>query len=124
VEGRTSVTRLLLASLALAAAAAVLVSGCSSTDAIFPAVHDMPAPRPDAPLTADEVKQATDSLITQRDNLTTEVQTPAPPAAAAKTATAATSKAAPPRKRPFVPQAAPQNAAGASTQTAGAEAKP
>jgi len=123
------VTRLLLASLALAAATAV-VSGCSSTDAIFPAVHDMPAPRPDAPLTADEVKQATDSLITQRDNLTTEVQTTAPPAAAAKTgtaaktATAANSKAAPPKKPPFVPQAAQQNAPGAGTQTAGAEAKP
>ena len=116
-------TRLLLASLALAAATAV-VSGCSSTDAIFPAVHDMPAPRPDAPLTADEVKQATDSLITQRDNLTTEVQTTAPPAAAAKTATAANSKAAPPKKPPFVPQAAQQNAPGAGTQTAGAEAKP
>ena len=126
-------TRPLLASLALAAAAAVLVSGCSS-DAIFPAVHDMPALRPDAPLTADEVKRATDSLIIQRDHLTTEVQTAAQPVPAAKTVagakttagdkTAANAKTAPPKRPPLVPQAAPQNAAAASTETAGAETKP
>ena len=29
----------------------------------FPAVHDMPAPRADTPLTPDQVKQATDDLI-------------------------------------------------------------
>ena len=78
-------TRLLLAGLALASATAFLVAGCS-TDTIFPAVHDIPAPRPDAPLTAEEVKQATDSLITERDHLSTETQTAARPAPVAKTA--------------------------------------
>lgn len=52
--------------LALAAALALLVAGCSEIG--FPAVHDMPAPRADTPLTPDQVKQATDDLISQRDH--------------------------------------------------------
>ena len=152
VDDRTSVTRLSLASLALAAATALLVGGCSSsTDPIFPAVHDMPAPRPEAPLTADQVKAATDDLITQREHLSTEVQTaaqPVPPAkiadtktadaktADAKTANAKTAntktadtKTAPPKKPPLVPQAAPDTTATATptppaAQTAGAYSKP
>jgi len=147
VDGRTSGTRLSLASLALAAATALLVGGCSSsTDPIFPAVHDMPAPRPEAPLTADQVKAATDDLITQREHLSTEVQTaaqPVPPAkiadtktADAKTANAKTAntktgdtKTAPPKKPPFVPQAASDTTATATptppaAQTAGAYSKP
>jgi len=142
VDDRTSVTRLSLASLALAAATALLVGGCSSsTDPIFPAVHDMPAPRPEAPLTADQVKAATDDLITQREHLSTEVQTaaqPVPPAKIADTKTANTktansktadTKTAPPKKPPFVPQAAPDTTATATppppaAQTAGAYSKP
>ena len=34
----------------------------------------MPAPRADTTLTPDEVKQATDNLINQRDHLSTEAQ--------------------------------------------------
>ena len=142
VDGRASVTRLSLVSLALAAATALLVGGCSSsTDPIFPAVHDMPAPRPEAPLTADQVKAATDDLITQREHLSTEVQTaaqPAPPAKIADTKTANTktantktgdTKTAPPKKPPFVPQAAPDTTAAATptppaAQTTGAYSKP
>jgi hypothetical protein len=126
VDGRSSVTRLLLAGLALASATAFLVAGCS-TDTIFPAVHDIPAPRPDAPLTAEEVKQATDSLITERDHLSTETQTAARPAPAAKTAaqTAANTKTGTPKKPPVVPRAAAVGPAGADgTLTAGAETKP
>jgi hypothetical protein len=133
VDGRTSVTRLMVASLVLAAAT-LLVGGCSET--IFPAVHDMPAPRPDAPLTADQVKAATDDLITQREHLSTEVQTasqPAPPAKIGDTKTAntktANTKTPPPKKPPFVPQAAPDTTATATpttpaAQTAGAYSKP
>jgi hypothetical protein len=151
VDGRTSVTTLSLASLALAAAT-LLVGGCSSsTDPIFPAVHDMPAPRPEAPLTADQVKAATDDLITQREHLSTEVQTaaqPAPPAKTAGTKTAGTktagtktantktvnaktadTKISPPKKPPYVPQAAPDTTATVTptppaAQTAGAYSKP
>lgn len=123
-------TRLLLAGLALASATAFLVAGCS-TDTIFPAVHDIPAPRPDAPLTAEEVKQATDSLITERDHLSTETQTAARPAPVAKTAaktaanTAANTKTGTPKKPPVVPRAAAVGPAAADgTLTAGAETKP
>jgi hypothetical protein len=146
VDGRTSVrrlsvTRLSLASMAVAAAT-LLIGGCSSsTDPIFPAVHDMPAPRPEAPLTADQVKAATDDLITQREHLSTEVQTasqPAPPAKIADTKTAnaktgnaktANAKTSPPKKPPLVPQAAPDTTATATStppaaQTAGAYSKP
>jgi type IV pilus biogenesis protein CpaD/CtpE len=120
------VTRRLLAGLALAGAMAFLVAGCS-TDTIFPAVHDLPAPRPDAPLTAEEVKQATDSLITERDHLSTEMQTAARPAPAAKTEakTAANTKTGTPKKPPAVPRATAVGPAAADgTLTAGAETKP
>jgi type IV pilus biogenesis protein CpaD/CtpE len=111
-----------LAGLALASATAFLVAGCS-TDTIFPAVHDIPAPRPDAPLTAEEVKQATDSLITERDHLSTEMQTAARPAPAAKTA--ANAKTGTPKKPPAVPRATAVGPAAADgTLTAGAETKP
>jgi hypothetical protein len=48
------------------AAAAVLVSGCSS-GSVFPAVNDMPAARTEMKLTPDQVKQTTDDLISDRD---------------------------------------------------------
>ena len=47
-------------------AAAVLLSGCAS-DTTFPAVHDMPAARSESKLTPDQIKQATDELISERD---------------------------------------------------------
>ncbi len=72
VTGQGSVTRL-LGLLAIAAAVAFLVSGCSETN-FFPAVHDMPAPRADTPLTPDQVKQATDALVSERDHLNTGAQ--------------------------------------------------
>jgi hypothetical protein len=87
-----------LGALAIAAALALLTSGCSEIG--FPAIHDMPAPRADAPLTPDQVKQATDDLISQRDHLSTEAQANAQ-------ANPATGTAAP-----------------AATQTAGAQSKP
>ncbi len=66
------VAKLALATLALTASVAFLVSGCS--EVVFPAVHDMPAARTDATLTPDQVKQATDDLISERNHLSTEAQ--------------------------------------------------
>jgi hypothetical protein len=65
------------------------LAGCA-VEAGFPAVHDMPTPRAETTLTPDQIKEATDSLISQREHLSTEAQagaqpvqtaaTPAPPA--------------------------------------------
>ena len=52
----------------VSAAAAILLSGCTSDNA-FPAVHDMPAARSETKLTPDQVKQATDDLISDRDRI-------------------------------------------------------
>ena len=57
-------------------AAAVLLSGCAS-DSTFPAVHDMPAARSETKLTPDQIKQATDDLITERDRTEAQAATPA-----------------------------------------------
>lgn len=92
------------------------VAGCSpgaDYPSLFPAVHDMPPPRADAPLTPVQVQQATEDLITERDRLTAEAQ-------------AADQKGA----EANAPQAAKYGAAGQAaagtngvTQTAGADSK-
>jgi len=56
-----------------AVAAAFLLPGCSS-DSAFPAVHDMPAARTETKLTPDQIKQATDDLISQRDKTEANAQ--------------------------------------------------
>jgi hypothetical protein len=114
VNGERSVTRLGLGTLAIAAALAFLVSGC--TEALFPAVHDMPAPRADTPLTPDQVKQATEALASERDHLTTQALPNGQPGTAAGAAGAAQQK--PP------PSTQPATAASGATQTAGADPKP
>jgi hypothetical protein len=84
---RSFLTTLMLAG--FAAAACLLVAGCSpgvDYPSIFPAVHDMPAPRADTPMDADQVQQATEDLITERNHLEAQQQgsgqakTTAPPA--------------------------------------------
>jgi hypothetical protein len=95
--------RRVLGSVAITAAVAFLVSGCSEIG--FPAVHDMPGPRTDTTLTPDQIKQATDDLITQRDHL----------------------QAIPGVPPPTIPEpekTSMQPAAPAATQTAGADSKP
>ncbi len=72
LNGYGCTLRRTLGPLAVAAALALPVSGCS--DLSYPSVHDMPAPRADTTLTPDEVKQATDNLVNQRDHLSTEAQ--------------------------------------------------
>jgi hypothetical protein len=64
--------RRVLGPLAVAAAVSVLVSACSEFG--FPSVHDVPAPRADTTLTPDQVRQATDDLIDERDHLSTEAK--------------------------------------------------
>ena len=89
-----------LAALAVGAAALFLVAGCSSssTPSLFPAVLDSPAPREERPLSPDQVKQATDNLIAERNRLCTEAAANGNPAAG--------------------------NCAAAPAQTAGGAAKP
>jgi hypothetical protein len=63
-------------------AAGIPLSGCAS-DSVFPAVHDMPAARSETKLTPEQIKQATDDLISDRDR--TEAQA-SPPATTGSTA--------------------------------------
>lgn len=59
---------------AVGLAAMFLVAGCSSssTPSLFPGVLDTPPPREQAPLSPDQVKQATDNLIAERNRLCAE----------------------------------------------------
>jgi len=93
------------------AVAAVLLSGCSS-DSAFPAVHDMPSARTETKLTPDEVKQATDDLISDRDR--TELKAGAAQPAAAPNAPATTGSI--PQKKSAAPAqpAAQQSSSGIS----------
>ena len=84
-------------------AAAVLLSGCAS-DSSFPAVHDMPAARSESKLTPDQIKQATDDLISQRDKTESNAQGNAQPV---------TTGSIPPKKSAAsAPPAAQQSSSG------------
>jgi hypothetical protein len=74
------------------------------TPTLFPAVHDMPPPRTDAPLNPVQVQQATEDLISERDHL--NGGTPGPGTAA----------------KPARVQAVSQTTAGGSATTAGGQA--
>jgi hypothetical protein len=130
VNDRGRSTRLSLAILAIAVSVAFLVTGCAEIG--FPAVHDMPAPRADTTMTPDQVKQATDDLVTERDRLNTgsvpNAQAAVPNNAAptkkrALAAKAAAAKAAA-AKAPAAAQNAPPAPAPDAAVTAGAYAKP
>jgi hypothetical protein len=72
VQSRPTTILRVLAASALALTLCGALSACSpgvEYPSIFPAVHDMPPPRADAPLDADQVQQATEDLITQRNHL-------------------------------------------------------
>jgi hypothetical protein len=83
----------------VAAAALILVAGCSSASApnLFPAVLDSPAAREDKPLSPDQVKQATDNLIAERDRLCAEAATNGNPAAGNCAAAPAQTAGGPPK---------------------------
>jgi hypothetical protein len=58
-------------------AACFVLSACSpgaDYPSLFPAVHDIPPPRSDAPLDRNQVQQATEDLISARDRLSAEAQ--------------------------------------------------
>jgi len=129
---RHRVTKRLLA--AAAVIATVALAGCSpgmDYPSLFPAVHDMPPPRADTTMDADQIQQATETLISERNRLSAEAQAAAqdktkaptgsatakkPPAASARAGSAATSTAA--------ATAAPGTAGAADTPAAAAQAKP
>jgi hypothetical protein len=113
-DGR--IARFSLGTVVIAAAVALLVSGCSEVG--FPSVHDMPAPRTDTTLTPDQIKQATDDLVSERDRLNTG-SVPGGHPAAPDNATAA-KNASPPAARPAAQGATAPDA----PVTAGAYAKP
>jgi hypothetical protein len=132
VHRRASVATRVFAAAVLAAALAVGVSGCSpgaDYPSLFPAVHDMPPPRADTPMDPDQVQQATEDLITERNHLSSETQG----GGQAKDATAPAANAAnPPAKKSQSAatgtkssgaSGATQGAPASSTQTAGAETK-
>lgn len=64
----------LVAVLALIAPAALGMAGCSpvSYPSLFPAVEETPPARADTPLDANQVQQATEDLITDRNRLSAE----------------------------------------------------
>jgi hypothetical protein len=84
--------------LAMCAVVALVASGCSP-EVAFPAIHDMPPPRADTPLTPDQVKQATDGLISDRNHLSTEMQAAVAATAAADAPPPAGVAAAPGKKK-------------------------
>jgi hypothetical protein len=112
-DGR--IARFSLGTVVIVAAVALLVSGCSEVG--FPSVHDMPAPRTDTTLTPDQVKQATDDLVSERDRLNTGSVPGGQPAAPGNAAAA--------KKAASSVQPAAQGATAPDAPvTAGAYAKP
>jgi len=72
-----------LAAWAIGMAAVLLIAGCSASPApsLFPAVLDSPPPREESPLSPDQVKQATDNLVAERNRLCAEAAANGNPAA-------------------------------------------
>jgi hypothetical protein len=70
---RRTVAARVVAGVALGASIAALVAACSP-GADYPAILDRPAPRADQPMNPDQVKQATDALISDRNRLSADAQ--------------------------------------------------
>jgi hypothetical protein len=70
---RRTVAARVVAGLALGASIAVLVAGCSP-GADYPSILDKPAPRAEQTMNPDQVKQATDALISDRNRLSSDSQ--------------------------------------------------
>lgn len=110
-----------------AAAACFVVAGCSpgvDFPSIFPAVHDMPPPRADAPMDPDQLQQATEDLITERNHLATQQQQSSGQAGQAKTsASSPTGGAGQPtaKYQPAVAVSAKGAAAGGNAPSAAAD---
>jgi hypothetical protein len=72
------------------AAAGLFLAACSPGD--YPAALDKPTPRGDDPMTPEQLKQATDDLISDRDHLNAAAQSSAPAATPAGNTTGVASK--------------------------------
>jgi hypothetical protein len=110
---------------AVAATVGFFVAGCS--EVIYPAVHDMPSARSDTPLTPDQVKQATDDLVSEREHLSTEVQANNPPTTGSVppgTTASASQKKTAKQQQPQQPQAASAQPVPGETQAAAAYTRP
>jgi hypothetical protein len=59
-----------LAAVAICAMLALVVGSCSPSN--YPAVLANPTPRDDPPMTPDQIKQATDNLISDRNQLSAQ----------------------------------------------------
>jgi hypothetical protein len=126
------------ARVALAAAVCVLVAACSpgaEYPSLFPAVHDLPPPRTEAPMDQLQVQKATEDLITARDHLNAGAPPSAGQAKAATNPTAgasgnSTAAESAVKRRAAAHKANAQQAGAAppattaSAQTAGADPKP
>ncbi len=73
LRNRRTVAARVVAGLALGASIAAVVAACSP-GADYPAVLDKPEPRADQPMNPDQVKQATDALISDRNRLSSDAQ--------------------------------------------------
>ena len=83
---RRTVAARVVAGLALGAAIAALAACSPGAD--YPSILDKPAPRAEQPMNPDQVKQATDALISDRSRLSAGA--PAPQQASAPAATGST----------------------------------
>ena len=72
-------TRKRISAAVAVATVAALLSACSSSSGTYPSLFAEPPPRSDTPLTPAEVKQATDTLLTDRDHLCAEAIANVPP---------------------------------------------
>jgi hypothetical protein len=125
------VTRGLLAVVAMAAAGLALAACSPGVEypSLFPAIHDTPPPRADAPLDSLEIQRATEDLINARDHLTAEAQArakaapnPPPNPSVKSSAAAGVGVANPPAKSSSAAQE--QAAATDRAQPAAPETKP
>lgn len=117
MQRRLRVTTRVLAVMASVALAALALSGCSpgaDYPSIFPAVHDMPPPRADTPMDPNQVQQATEDLITDRNRLSAEAQGGAQSSGGLAAVT---------KKPPAADGSGAVSGGGNGAQTAGAETK-
>jgi hypothetical protein len=112
VSSTGRVAKRTLAALAVGGCA-LLAAACSSTDPLYPAVHDMPAARSETTLSPDQVKQATDNLVYEREHLNIEAQSGTNPQPVAATNASTTTGSVPQKKSTASGQPAAQSSASA-----------
>jgi hypothetical protein len=83
-----------VAGLAIGTSIAALVAACSP-GADYPSILDKPAPRADQTMNPDQVKQATDALISDRNRLSSGAQAPQQASATATTGSTGTTGSVP-----------------------------